>query len=60
MDLLNRAIKMNLTLDERAIKLLDKFKRETTEALAKYVSILFLLLRLSYFEILIKLNRIEA
>ena len=60
MDLLNRAIEMNLTLDERAIKLLDKFKRETTEALAKYVSILFLLFRLPYFEILIKLNRIEA
>lgn len=37
-DLMNRAEKMNVTLNEKAIKLLDTFKRETTEAMAKYVS----------------------
>lgn len=38
-DLLKRAVKMNLALDEKAVKLLDKFKRETSEAIAKHVSI---------------------
>ncbi len=59
MDLLNRAISMNLKLDDRAIKVLDKFKRETTEAIAKYVSI-WLYIRIAYFEIPnINVNRIE-
>ncbi|KAK4018353.1 hypothetical protein OUZ56_000414 [Daphnia magna] len=35
-DLLKRAVKMNLALDEKAVKLLDKFKRETSEAIAKH------------------------
>jgi hypothetical protein len=39
MDLLKRATEMNLTLDEKAIKLLDKFRRETKEAIAKHVSV---------------------
>jgi hypothetical protein len=37
-NLLNRAAQMNLALDEKAIKLLDKFKRETKEAMGKHVS----------------------
>ena len=39
MDLLNRAAKMNLALDEKAIRLLDKFKRETKEVMGKHVSL---------------------
>lgn len=37
-DLLKTAEKLNLALDDRAVKLLDKFKRETMEAMAKHVS----------------------
>ena len=41
MQLLNRAAEINLALDEKAIKVLDKFKRETKEAMGKHVSIFF-------------------
>ena len=41
MQLLNRAAEINLALDEKAIKVLDKFKRETKEAMGKHVSIFY-------------------
>lgn len=36
-DLLNQAVQMDLTLDEKALKMLDQFKNDTMEQLAKFV-----------------------
>jgi len=37
-DLLNQAVQMDLTLDEKALKMLDQFKNDTMEKLAKFVT----------------------
>lgn len=38
LDLLNRAVKMEFSLDEKAVQLVDRFREETMEKLAKFVS----------------------
>ena len=38
-DLMNRAIDYNLEMNEKVLKLLDAFKRETMENIAKQVNV---------------------